>query len=91
MPDEPNGKAKLDWRVGLLVIIAWIGTALIQWGTTTNQISDHTRRIELIEKQLAERSIARDEYERRHEDLRLQLIEIKEEVRELQKDVRDRK
>ena len=84
---EPNGngnnKPRFDWRMGLFVLAGWIGLGLIQWGTTATQISDHARRIELIEHQIAERSVAREEYDRRHEDLIRQVDELRKEMQDL--------
>jgi len=88
---DDSGKTRFDWRMGIFVMAGWLGLGLIQWGTTSTQITDVTRRTELMERQLAERSIAREEYERRHEDLRLELVETKTELRELEKQVRQGK
>jgi hypothetical protein len=91
MADENgNGRAKFDWRMGLFVLAGWIGLGLIQWGTTSTQIADHARRIEIMEHQIAERSVAREEYDRRHEDLIRQVEEVRKELQDLREtEIRD--
>lgn len=88
--ENGNGKGKMDWRTGAFIFAAWTGTALIQYGVASTQIADLTRRTELIERQLAERSIARDEYERRHADLSLRESEDRADIRELEKRMNNR-
>lgn len=89
--EESNGKTKFDWRMGVFILAGWVGLGLIQWGTTATQISDHARRIELLEHQIAERSVAREEYDRRHEDLIRQVEELRKDVREEELHERERK
>lgn len=85
-----NGKRSFDWRMAIVVVAGWGAMGLIQWGTTATQITDHARRIELIETQIAQRSIARDEYERRHEDLARQVDRDRLDIRELERRLNER-
>ena len=86
-----NGKKRLDWLTIMIVIGGWAGMGLIQWGTTATQIADHSRRIEIIEHQIAERSVAREEYDRRHEDLMKQVEQDHQDIRELERRLNERK
>jgi hypothetical protein len=88
--ENGNGKGKFDWRMAIVIVAGWIALGLIQWGTTSTQIADHARRIELIENQLAQRSIAREEYERRHEDLTKQVEQDHLDIRELERRLNER-
>lgn len=87
-----NGKPKFDWRTSVVTVGAVLVTAFIQWGVMSAQITDHSRRLDLIEHQINERSIAREEYDRRHEDLIRQVEEVRKELENLREtEVRDRK
>lgn len=86
--DDGNGKnGKLDWRPVLLSVTLVIGQGLVQWGITSATLTEHSRRIELIEKRMEERSVAREEYERRHSDLQEQVRELKVLVEENRKEI----
>lgn len=77
-----------DWRTVLVTAALIVGQGLIQWGITSTTLVDHARRIDTLERRFEERSIAREEYERRHEDLTRQVQELKGEVRELERKAR---
>jgi hypothetical protein len=86
---ESNGGPRFDWRMAGLVIFAWIGSALIQWGTTSATLTDHARRLDIIERRMEERSIAREEYEKRHEDLARRVEENRRMIQDLQQEARE--
>jgi hypothetical protein len=84
--ETPNGNGKngkFDWRGSLFTVGAVIVTAAIQWGVLSAQISDHSRRLDLLEHQISERSVAREEYDRRHEDLIRQLEQLRKELEDV--------
>jgi uncharacterized protein HemX len=86
MTDIPNGNSKngkFDWRTSAVTVLVVLITALIQWGVMSAQITDHARRLDLIEHQLSERSVAREEYDRRHEDLIRQIEELRKELEDV--------
>jgi septal ring factor EnvC (AmiA/AmiB activator) len=78
-----NGRPKFDWRAAAVTIAAVTISAAIQWGVLSAQIADHGRRLDLMDRQLSERSVARDEYDRRHEDLIRQLEELRKELEDV--------
>lgn len=85
---EPNGNGngkKFDWRTSAVTVAAVLVTAFIQWGVMSAQIADHSRRLDLIDRQLSERSVAREEYDRRHEDLIRQVEELRQNQREMER------
>ena len=78
-----NGKSKFDWRTSVVTVVVVLVTAAIQWGVLSAQITDHGRRLDLLDRQISERSVARDEYDRRHEDLIRQIEEVRKELEDL--------
>jgi Tfp pilus assembly protein PilO len=78
-----NGRSKFDWRTSVVTVVVVLVTAAIQWGVLSAQITDHSRRLDLLDRQISERSVARDEYDRRHEDLIRQLEELRKELEDL--------
>ena len=82
-PSNNNGARKFDWRTSIVTVGAVMISAAIQWGVLSAQIADHGRRLDLMDHQLNERSVARDEYDRRHEDLIRQLEELRKELEDL--------
>lgn len=80
-----NGGRKFDWRTSAITVGAVLVTAFIQWGVMSAQIADHSRRLDLMEHQLSERSVAREEYDRRHEDLIRQVEEIRANQRDYER------
>jgi uncharacterized protein HemX len=70
-------------RTSAVTVLVVLITALIQWGVMSAQITDHARRLDLIEHQLSERSVAREEYDRRHEDLIRQIEELRKELEDV--------
>jgi Tfp pilus assembly protein PilO len=78
-----NGKSKFDWRTSVVTVVVVLVTAAIQWGVLSAQIADHSRRLDLLDRQISERSVARDEYDRRHEDLIRQLEELRKELEDM--------
>ena len=87
MNGDPNGK-RFDWRPllssGILVLGGWA----VQWGIISATLNDHSRRLDLIEKRADERTVAREEYERRHEDLLKQVQELRQQIREIERKTR---
>ena len=86
MAEEHNGNGrngKFDWKSSAITVGAIIVTAAIQWGVLSAQISDHSRRLDLLEHQISERSVAREEYDRRHEDLIRQVDELRKELEDV--------
>jgi chromosome segregation ATPase len=77
-----NGRSRFDWRTSAVTVAAVLVTAFIQWGVMSAQIADHSRRLDLIDRQLTERSVAREEYDRRHEDLIRQVDELRKELQD---------
>jgi len=73
-----NGRSKFDWRTSIVTVAAVIITAAIQWGVVSAQITDHSRRLDIIEQRMAERYINREEYDHRHDDLIRQLETLRE-------------
>lgn len=87
--DHPNErKSAFDWKTVIVTGAIVVGQGLIQYGITSTTLAEHTRRIEIMEKRMEERSVARDEYERRHEDLVRQVHEQEIRLRELERKVR---
>ena len=83
---EPNGNGKkLDMRTLGVTLVLLIGQGLIQWGITYATLSDHARRLDLIEKHQEENILTRTEYDRRHEDLKDELKEMRQEISEMEK------
>lgn len=62
-----------------------VGQGLVQYGITSTTIADHTRRIELMEKRMEDKSLARDEYERRHNDLQQKVRDNELRLRDLER------
>jgi len=87
MNGETNGK-RFDWRPILVSGAIVLGGWAVQWGITSATLAEHTRRIELLEKRMEERSVAREEYERRHIELQDQVKEQEKRLRELERKVR---
>lgn len=81
-------ETKFDWRVVAVSIALVLGQGLVQYGITTATLVELQRRLDIIDKRMDERSVARDEYERRHEDLTKQVQELRTEVRELERKTR---
>jgi septal ring factor EnvC (AmiA/AmiB activator) len=79
-----NGK-KFDWRMAAFVVLSWLASACIQYGITEATMVDHSRRLDSIEHRLDEKSITREEYDRRHEDLIRQMGELRTEVLDLER------
>jgi chromosome segregation ATPase len=93
--DNGNGKGRFDWRVVAVSVGLILAQGFIQYGIMSAIVTDHSRRLELLERRIEERSVARDEYERRHEDLRNEVKDMKNNleedrraIRELEKKVR---
>lgn len=86
-PEQPSN-GRLTWLPFIFSILLVIVSAAVQYGITSTTLSEHTRRIELLEKRMEERSVARDEYERRHEDLQRLVREQEQRIRELERKVR---
>jgi hypothetical protein len=84
MSDEPKN-GKFDWRVVAVTVVLIVGQGLVQWGITYATLSDHSRRLDGIEKRAEERTVAREEYERRHEDMQKQLEQMRQEMHELER------
>lgn len=80
---DDNGKSRFDWRGSLLTVGAIVVTAAIQWGVLSAQIADHSRRLDLLEHQISERSVAREEYDRRHDDLIRQIDQLRKELEDV--------
>jgi hypothetical protein len=92
MNDDSNGRnGKFDWRTSLVTVVVVIITAAIQWGVLSAQITDHSRRLDLLEHQLSERIVSREEYDRRHDDLIRQLEQVRKELEDMREGERDRK
>jgi hypothetical protein len=83
MTDGNGNERKFDWKTSAITVAAVLISALIQWGVMSAQITDHSRRLDLIEHQLSERSVAREEYDRRHEDLIRQIDELRKELEDM--------
>jgi len=83
---QRNGKS-FDWRTVAVTGALIIGQGLIQWGITSTTLTDHSRRLDLLEKRMEERSVARDEYERRHSDLQDKVREQETRLRELERKI----
>lgn len=67
---ESNGKnGRFDWKMGLLLLAGWSGSWLIQVGSTNTKLDDHARRLDNIEHRLEERSLSREEFDKRHSEL----------------------
>jgi hypothetical protein len=81
--EAKNGK--FDWRVVMVTVFLVVGQGLIQWVITYATLSDHSRRLDGIEKRAEERTVAREEYERRHEDMQKQLEQMRQEMHELER------
>lgn len=83
--EHKNGGVILRWAHLLLILFAQVLMVGAVWGSLNFQVADHTRRIEIIEKRMEERTLQREEYERRHEDLQKAINEVREELKELRK------
>ena len=83
---ETNGNGKkIDFKTLGVTMVLLIGQGLVQWGITYATLSDHSRRLDLIEKHQEENILTRTEYDRRHEDLKEDLRELCQELREIEK------
>jgi hypothetical protein len=85
MADTPESgrNGKFDWKTSAITVGVIIVTAAIQWGILSAQLADHSRRLDLLEHQIGERSVAREEYDRRHEDLIRQMDQLRKELEDL--------
>jgi hypothetical protein len=83
--NEPNNGRKLDLRTLAVSLVLIVGQGLVQWGITYATLSDHARRLDLIEKHQEDNSLTRTEYDKRHEDLKDELKQLRQELRELEK------
>jgi hypothetical protein len=85
----PQRNGKFDWRViaggFLLIFIQGLIWAGVFWST----LSDHSRRLDLIEKRQEDNYLSRTEYERRHEDLRREVEDLKRETEDSRKVLMD--
>jgi chromosome segregation ATPase len=90
-----NGNGKFDWRVVGLSLALILGQGLILGGIFWATLQEHARRLDenqaevkQIQRRMEERSVAREEYERRHDDLQKQVEANRQAIRELEKKVR---
>jgi hypothetical protein len=74
---QRNGK--FDWRVLIGGFVLIVLQGLIWAGIFWSTLSDHSRRLDLIEKRQEDNYLSRAEYERRHEDLRHEVEDLKRE------------
>jgi hypothetical protein len=82
---------RFDWRTVAIMVGAMVASTAVQWGVFTSKLEEHGRRLEKIERILEDRSISKDEYERRHDDLSKRVEENKEAIKELQRQANEKR
>lgn len=95
LSEETNGRAKFDLRTVIVTAAIVVGQGLVQWGIFSTTLAEHTRhlelqdkQIELMQKRMDERSVAREEYERRHVELQERVREQEIRLRDIERKVR---
>lgn len=84
---QPDRRAyKFDWRMltGVFVMVAIQG--LIGIGIIKTEMAEITRRMERVEQKIDDKMLTRDEFEKRHEDLRKQFEDLRQRVQALEFD-----
>lgn len=80
---DTNGRFDMRpvWvSVGLVLV-----QGMILGGIFYATLTDHSRRLDLIEKRADERTVAREEYERRHEDMQKQIQELRQTMLDMER------
>lgn len=83
-----NGSARFDWRVLLASVLLLLIQGLVFAGIFYSTLTDHSRRLDLIEKRQEDNYLSRTEYERRHSDLQETVKEQGDRIRELERKTR---
>jgi predicted nuclease with TOPRIM domain len=81
---EERRAYRFDWKMAAVTIATIIGQGAIQYGVVTTKMSDLERRMERVEQKIDDRMLPREEFEKRHEDLRKLFEELRERVQQLE-------
>lgn len=75
---------KFDWRMFLGMFVMVAGQGLVGYGVIKTQIEDMARRMERVEQKIDDKMLTRDEFEKRHQDLRREVEDLRERVQILE-------
>jgi predicted nuclease with TOPRIM domain len=81
---EERRAYRFDWRMAAVTFLMVAGQGAIQYGVIKTNQEDLARRMERVEGKIDDKMLPRDEFEKRHEDLRRQVEELRERVQALE-------
>lgn len=79
MSEDRNGR--FDWRTILVTAAIIIGQGAVQYGIISAKMEEYSRRIESLEKKMDDRTLSRDEFEKRHAEVERRIQELERKVR----------
>ena len=84
MSEQDRRKYRFDWKMAAVTFAMVAGQGLIQYGVVVTKMADLERRMERVEQKIDDKMLTRDEFDKRHEDLRRQVEDLRERVQTLE-------
>lgn len=73
---DDEAKNKFDWKSAGLTFLLVAAQGFVQYGVITAKMDEYSRRIESLEKKMDDRTLSRDEFEKRHAEVERRLSEL---------------